>query len=68
MSAPPTDNKDTWRRLGWILSGMLAGWLSLSPQPIASNHDLELLRAELDRLDAKVRQLEAAGQYRPLAE
>ena len=68
MPVPPTDNKDTWRRLGWILGGMLAVWFPLSPQPIGSSQELEVLRAEVDRLGAKVRQLEAAGQYQPLAE
>ena len=68
MPVPPTDNKDTWRILGWILGGVLAAYVPLSPQPIGSSQELEVLRAEVDRLGAKVRQLEAAGQYRPLAE
>tara|TARA_Y100001972_G_scaffold26238_1_gene32059 strand:+ start:594 stop:737 length:144 start_codon:yes stop_codon:yes gene_type:complete len=47
---------------------MLAVWIPLSPQPIGSNHELEVLRAELDRLGAEIKALKAAGQYRPLAE
>ena len=68
MPAPPTDNKDTWRGLGWLLGTMLAVWIPLSPQPIGSNHELEVLRAELDRLTEEVKALKAAGLYQPLAE
>ena len=68
MPVPPPDNRETWRALGWVLGGMLAVWVPLSPQPIGSNQELEVLRAKVDRLGAKVKALEAAGPYQPLTE
>ena len=65
---PPSNNRDGWRQLGWFLGGLLAVWVPLSPQPIGSNQELEILRAEVDRLEARVKVLEAVGPYQPLAE